>query len=86
MKSAIKITLQALYEGKEITANNTPYTTRISNIISVLRNQYDIGIITDRVNLKSGKWYGSYRLDGSDKNLDKVRLLTKQDEIKESRV
>jgi hypothetical protein len=86
MKSAIKITLQALYEGKEITANNTPYTTRITNIISVLRNQYGIEIITDRVKLNNGKWYGSYRLDGSDKNLKKVRLLTKQDEVQKSHV
>ena len=86
MKSAIKITLQSLYEGKEVTANNTPYTTRITNIISVLRKQYGIEIITDRVNLTNGKWYGSYRLDRSDKNLKKVSLLTNQDEVKESRV
>ncbi len=84
MKSAIKITLKALYEGKVITANNTPYTTRITNIISVLRNQYGIGIVTDRVNLKNGKWYGSYRLVSSKENLKKVRLLINQDEAKES--
>jgi len=86
MKSAIKITLQALYEGRKITANNTPYTTRITNIISVLRKQYGIEIITDRVNLTNGKWYGSYRLDKSDKNLKRVSLLTREDEVQKSRV
>ena len=86
MKNAIHITLKALYEGKEITANNTPYTTRITNIISILRNRYNIDIITDNVKLSNGKWYGSYRLNQSEKNIEKVRKLTKQDEEKESRV
>ena len=84
MKSAINITLNALYEGKVITANNTPYTTRITNIITILRNQYGIGIITDRVHLKNGKWYGSYRLVRSKENIEKVRLLINQDEVPKS--
>ena len=86
MKGAIKITLKALYEGKNISAKNTPYTTRLSNIISTLRNKHDIKIVTDRVNLSNGKWYGSYRLNRDIENLNKVKKLISQDEVQESRV
>jgi hypothetical protein len=79
MRGAVITTLKALYEGKEITANKSLEcdTTRITNEISTLRNDLGIDIITDRINLKNQKWYGSYRLVRTDANLKKVRDILK---------
>ena len=80
MRGAIITTLKALYEGKEVTAGKSLEcsTTRITNEISSLRNDFGIDIITDRINTDSGKWYGSYRLVRSRENLQKVRELLKK--------
>ena len=81
MRKAIIKTLQALYDGKEVTASNslTYLTTRITNEISILRNSYGIAITTDRIHLSSKRWYGSYRLVRSDNNIKKVREILKID-------
>ena len=90
MRGAVLATLQALYEGKEVTARKSLEcdTTRISNEISTLRNGLDIDIITDRIETENRKWYGSYRLIRTEKNLEKVRVIlglhSKQDEGQES--
>lgn len=77
MRGAIIATLQALYDGKEVTANKSLAcgTTRITNEISTLRNALDIDIITDRVETETKKWYGSYRLIRTNENLKKVRVI-----------
>lgn len=85
MRGAVIATLQALYEGKEVTACKglECSTTRITNEISTLRNILDIDIITDRVETENQKWYGSYRLIRTEENLKKVNVLLelhKQDE------
>jgi len=87
MRKATYLTLNALYERKKVTAINAiEYeNTRISNVISLLRNTHDIQIITDRVKTNNNKWYGSYKLEQSEENLRKVRLLlTNQDEVQKS--
>jgi len=73
MRGAVITTLQALYNGKEVTAEKSLQcnTTRITNEISILRNEFDINIITDRIPTKNKKWYGSYRLVRSETNLKK---------------
>jgi len=77
MRDAVYNTLKALYETKEVAVNKQlEYaTTRISNIIGILRNDFNIDIITDRINTKNKKWYGSYRLVRTDKNLKIVREM-----------
>jgi len=77
MRGAVIVTLQALYEGKEVTAEKSLecLTTRITNEISTLRNDFNVDIITDRVPTKKKKWYGSYRLVRSEENLQKVREI-----------
>lgn len=77
MRTAVITTLKALYEGKEVTANKSLEcdTTRITNEISILRNDLGIDIITDRVKTKNKKWYGSYRLIRSNENLKRVREI-----------
>lgn len=92
MRGAVIATLKALYEGKEVTANKAKEcnTTRITNEISTLRNILEIDIITDRVETKNRKWFGSYRLIRTKDNLEKVRAILgispNQDEVQESRV
>lgn len=91
MRGAVIATLQALYESREVTANKSPEcnTTRITNEISTLRNVLGIDIITDRIETKNRKWYGSYRLIRTEENLEKARVIlglhSKQDEVQESR-
>lgn len=77
MRTAVITTLKALYDSKEITANKSLEcnTTRITNEISILRNELEIDIITDRVNTKNGKWYGSYRLIRSNENIERVKKI-----------
>ena len=77
MRSAVIVTLQALYDGKEVTANKSLEcsTTRITNEISTLRTDLGIDIITDRVATNNHKWYGSYRLVRTSENLKKVRAI-----------
>ena len=77
MRSAVITTLQALYDGKEVTAEKSLEcsTTRITNEISTLRNDFEVDIITDRIPIKNKKWYGSYRLVRSEVNLQKVREI-----------
>lgn len=90
MRAAVIVTLQALYKAREVTANKSlEYnTTRITNEISTLRNEFGIAIITDRVTTDNGKWYGSYRLTRTKKNLQKVRDIlskySKENEAKKS--
>ena len=86
MRGAERTTLQALYDGKLMTANNSiEYgTTRITNEISRLRNTFGIDIETKRNNTENNKWYGSYHLIRSTKNLEKARdilgISSKKDE------
>ncbi|MGJ0311329.1 hypothetical protein [Aliarcobacter cryaerophilus] len=77
MRTAVITTLKALYESKEVTANKSLEceTTRITNEISLLRNDLGIDIITDRVPTKNKKWYGSYRLIRSNENLKRVQEI-----------
>jgi len=77
MRSAVIITLQALYECKEVTAKNSIEcdTTRVSNEILTLRNTLGVEIATDRITTINRKWYGSYRLIRTDENLKKVREI-----------
>jgi len=90
LRGAVLATLQALYDGKEVTAGKSlEYdTTRISNEISTLRNGLGIDIITDRIETENRKWYGSYRLIKTEENLKKVRVILglhfKKDEVQES--
>ena len=90
MRGAIIVTLQALYDGKEVTAKNSINfgTTRITNEITALRNGLGIDIITDRIETENRKWYGSYRLIRTEENLEKVRVIlglhSNQDEVQES--
>ena len=90
MRGAVIATLQALYDGKEVTANKSLEcdTTRVSNEISTLRNALGIDIITDRIETDNHKWYGSYRLIRTEENLEKVRVIlglhSNQDEVQES--
>lgn len=92
MRDAIITTLKALYDGKEVTANKSLEcnTTRITNEITALRNDLEIDIITDRINIKNKKWYGSYRLVRTDENLKKVRdilaIYSKINEAKSSKL
>jgi len=87
MRGATIATLKALNESKEVTAGNSLKfgTTRITNEITKLRNELGIDIITDRVETKNSKWYGSYRLNRTTENLEKVRVIlehySKQDEV-----
>ncbi len=91
MRGAVIATLQALYEGREVTANKSLScnTTRITNEISTLRNVLGIDIATDRIKTETCKWYGSYRLIQDKENLKKVRAIlgrhSDQDEVQESR-
>lgn len=77
MRGAVIITLKALYESKEVTANKSIEcnTTRITNEISILRNDFNVDIITDRINTKNKKWYGSYRLVRTEENLKRVKEI-----------
>lgn len=77
MRTAIITTLKALYDIKEVTANKSLEcdTTRITNEISTLRNDFEIDIITDRITTKNKKWYGSYRLVRTDENIPKVKKI-----------
>lgn len=77
MRGAVLATLQALYDGKEVTARKSLVydTTRISNEITTLRNGLGIDIITDRIDTENSKWYGSYRLIRTEENLEKVRVI-----------
>ncbi len=90
MRGAIIVTLKALYEKKEVTATKAIEcnTTRVSNEIGTLRRDLGIDIITDRINTKNNRWYGSYRLVRTKENLKKVRALlekhSKQDEVQKS--
>ncbi len=90
MRGAVTSTLQALYDGKEVTASKSLEcsTTRITNEISTLRNGLGIDIITDRIETKNRKWYGRYRLIRTEENLEKVRVIlglhSKKDEVQES--
>jgi len=90
MRGAVIATLQALYDGKEVTANKSLEcsTTRISNEIGTLRNGLGIDIITDRIETENHKWYGSYRLIRTKENLEKVRVIlglhSPKDESQES--
>ena len=90
MRGAVIATLQALYDGKLMTANNSiEYgTTRITNEISRLRNTFGIDIITDQIKTENHKWYGSYRLIRTQKNLEKVRdilgMSSKKDAVQKS--
>lgn len=81
MRGAVIATLQALYDGKSVTANKSLEcgTTRITNEISTLRNGLNIDIITDRVETENHKWYGSYRLIRTSENLEKVRVILELD-------
>ena len=80
MRGAVLTTLQALYEGKEVTANSglECNTTRVSNEIGFLRNTLNIKIATDRVNTDSGKWYGRYRLIRTPDNIARVKEVLEQ--------
>lgn len=88
MRVAAIATLKALRDGKEVTAiNSIEYnTTRITNVISTLRNVFGIDIITCRVPTDNNGWYGSYRLDRTAENLKRVsdvlKTFTKQNEAK----
>ena len=75
MRGAVITTLKALYEEKEVTANKSIEcnTTQITNEISTLRNDFNVDIITDRINTKNQKWYGSYRLVRTEENLKRVK-------------
>ena len=90
MRGAVIATLQALYDGKEVTANKSLEcnTTRVSNEISTLRNALGIDIITDRVETENHKWYGSYRLIRTVENLEKVKVIlglhSQKDEVQKS--
>jgi hypothetical protein len=90
MRGAVITTLKALYEGKKVTATQSIKcdTTRITNEISTLRNVLGIDIITDRINTKDRKWFGSYRLIRTKENLKRVRALleqhSKKDEVQKS--
>lgn len=77
MRSAVITTLQALYDGKEVTAGKSLQcnTTRITNEISTLRNDFGVDIITDKVITEGRSWFGSYRLIRSEANLKKVREI-----------
>jgi len=77
MREAVYSTLKALYESKEVTVKKQlKYgTTRISNEISTLRNNFNVKIITDRITTKTKKSYGSYRLIRTDKNLKIVKEM-----------
>jgi len=87
MRGAIKATLKALYEGKEVNATNGLNfgTTRTSNEIVALRHTLGIDIDTVRVNTSNRKWYGKYVLVRSEKNLEKVRVIlgidSQEDEV-----
>ena len=90
MRGAVIATLQALYDCNEVTARKSLEcdTTRISNEITTLRNGLGIDIITDRIDTENRKWYGSYRLIRTKKNLEKARVIlglhSKKDEVQES--
>ena len=75
MRKAVISTLKGLYEGKRVTALNSAefLSTRITNEILILRQKFGISIIMDRNTTENGKWYGSYRLERTPKNLKKVR-------------
>ena len=77
MRAAVISTLKALYENKKVTANNCMEcnTTRITNEISIIRNNLDIEIATDRIATKNNKWYGSYRLVRTKENLLKAQKI-----------
>ena len=81
MRVAVIATLQALYDGKEVTAIRSIEcsTTRITNEISILRNELNIAISTDRIDTSNHKWYGSYRLIRTDENLKSVRAILRID-------
>jgi len=77
MREAVYSTLKALYESKEVTVKKQlEYgTTRISNEKSILKNRFNIDIAMDRIKIKNRKWYGSYRLIRTDKNLKIVKEM-----------
>ena len=91
MRPAALNVLKALYQGIPISASKgfDFGTTRITNEISTIRNKYDIGVITERVDTSNGKWFGVYRLERTSKNLERVRKIIEQhsqkDEVQESR-
>ncbi len=90
MSKAVLATLQALVAAKEVTAMNSGkyHTTRITNIISILRNKFGVAIITVKV-MTEYSFYGSYKLKKTRKNLKKVRevlkTLTKSNEAKKGK-
>ena len=76
-KSLPIIILECLYYDKDVATlngSNDYSTTRVANPISRLRNQYDIEIVTLRVNT-SNSWYGRYKLTRAKENLDKVKKI-----------
>lgn len=87
MRKGVYTTLIKLYRGKEVTANSNLEcnTTRITNEISILRNELGIDIITDRIKTKYS-WCGAYRLNRTPKNLkivsEVLKTFTKQNEAK----
>ena len=86
MRRAVIATLEALYNGMEVTAAKglECKTTRITNEISMLRNILEIDINTDRVNTVGGKWYGSYRLVRTRENISKTIAILNSYDIGES--
>lgn len=79
MRQAAILTLKGLYNSEVVTvAKQSNYkTTRLTNEISTLRNDFGIDIITDMIRSKYQyhKPYGSYRLNRSKENLEKVRKI-----------
>lgn len=72
--------LKCLYLEKDVATVNGSKdysTTRVTNPICTLRNQYNIEIETLRVNT-SNSWYGRYKLVRTKENLVKVRKLIKE--------
>lgn len=79
MGKAVLATLQALLAGKEVTALNGGkyHTTRITNIISTLRNKLEIDVITEKI-ITENSFYGSYKLTQTPKNLKKANEVLKK--------
>lgn len=77
MNSSTQSILRALISrSDEVSALNSGkfLTTRITNHICLLR-QYGIQIDTQMVKANSGKWYGTYKLMRSSKNIAKAKKV-----------
>jgi hypothetical protein len=80
MRYATYKTLERLYQNQEVSANTNLQcsTTRITNEISALRNTFKVDIVTQRKLLENKKWYGSYKLVKTEKNLKRVRAILEE--------